>query len=150
MRTSESTTPCRRGNNNGRIDPGETSELFATLRNAGLGHGYNVRAVLRSGDTRLQVADSLGVFGTILRDSTVENSADPFIVVADAGILPETSIPCTLLVLADGNYSARLAFTLVIGEIRTADPIPDNHAPPFTGPTTTWTRTTSNARFQLG
>jgi hypothetical protein len=122
--------PLPGGNNNGRIDPGETSELYAILRNTGLGHGYNVRATLRSGDSRLQVADSLGMFGAILRDSLVENSADPFIVVADAGILPETAIPCTLLVSADGNYSARLTFSLVIGEIRTADPIPDNYAPP--------------------
>ena len=122
--------PLPGGNNNGRIDPDETSQLFATLRNTGLGHGYNLVARLRSGDARLQVADSLAVFGTVLRDSLVENSADPFLVVADAGILPETGIPCTLLVSADGNYSARLAFTLVIGEIRTADPIPDNYAPP--------------------
>jgi len=118
------------GNNNGRIDPGETAQLFVTLRDIGLGHGYNVGAKLRSGDARLQVADSLGAYGTVPRDSTVENTADPFVVVADAGILPETGIPCTLLVTADGGYSARLTFTLVIGEIRASDPIPDNASPP--------------------
>jgi hypothetical protein len=118
------------GNSNGRVDADETAQLFVSLRNTGLGHGYNVSAKLRSGDSRFQVTDSIAVFGAVLRDSTVENTADPFTVHADAGILPETSIPCTLLVAADGNYSTRLTFSLIIGEIRTFDPIPDNFSPP--------------------
>ncbi len=121
--------PAPGGNNNGRLDPGETAELFASLRNTGLGNGYNVRAVLHSGDARLAVLDSIGVFGSILRDSTVENSADAFTVQADAGIMPETGIPCTLCVTADPGYSTKLSFTLVVGEIRTSDPIPDNASP---------------------
>jgi hypothetical protein len=117
------------GNNNGRIDPGEDAQVFASLRNSGLGNGYNVRGVLRSGDSRFTVTDSAGTWGTVLRDSTREN-ADGFGVNADASILPETPIPCTLYVYADGNYSARFSFTLVIGEIRASDPTPDNASPP--------------------
>ncbi len=116
------------GNNNGRIDPGEDAQVFTSLRNSGLGNGYNVHGILRSGDSRFQVLDSLGVWGTVLHDSTLEG-ADWFGVHADAGILPETSIPCTLYVFADGDYSAHFSLNVVVGEIRAADPIPDNNTP---------------------
>jgi hypothetical protein len=118
------------GNNNGRIDPDETAQLFVSLRNTGMGHSHNVRATLRSGDSRFTVSDSVGAYGTILKDSSGENSADPFVVHADAGILPETGIPCTLYVTADGGYSTRTSFAVVVGEIRSTDPIPDNMTPP--------------------
>jgi hypothetical protein len=119
------------GNGDGKIDAGETAQLFATLRNAGGGHGYNVRATLRSGDPLFTVSDSIGVFGTIRRDTAVENTADGFTVHADASMMPETPVPCTLVVTADGNYQVVLAFTVVVGEIRPVDPIPDNMSPPM-------------------
>jgi hypothetical protein len=123
--------PAPGGNNNGRIDPDETAQLYVVLRNTGLGHAYNTRAILRSGDSRFHVTDSVGVFGTVRRDTFGENTADPFVVHADAGILPETSIPCTLTVTADGGYGVTLSFAVVVGEIRSTDPIPDNMAPPL-------------------
>lgn len=113
------------GNNNGKIDPGETGELAVVLRNTGLGNGYNVRAILRSGDTRLTVLDSIGNFGTIYRDTTGVNLTDRFTISASNTIPQQTSIPCTLHIFADGGYSVTRYFDLVIGEIRTIDPIPD-------------------------
>ena len=119
------------GNNNGRIDPNEDAQVFVSLHNSGLGNGYNVRGILRSGDSRFQITDSNGTWGLVPRDSTRENSADQFGVHADASILPETSIPCTLYVYADGNYAVRFSFAIVVGEIRAADPTPDNSSPPI-------------------
>jgi hypothetical protein len=119
------------GNNNGRIDPDETAQLFVRLTNVGLGHGYNVRAILHSGDARLQATDSVGVFGLIPHDTTRENSGDPFVVHTDPDILPETPIPCTLWVTADGGYAARIGFAIIIGELRNTDPAPDNAQPPL-------------------
>jgi hypothetical protein len=117
------------GNGDGKVDPGETANLFVTLRNTGLGHGYNVNATLRSGDARFTVPDSTAGFGRIMRDTTGVN-ADPFTVAADASIPRETAIPCTLVVRADGGYTATLAFQLVIGEVRAIDPIGDGPRTP--------------------
>ncbi len=114
------------GNGNGKIDPGETANLIVTLRNSGLGHAYNVSAVLRSGDARFVIQDSVGTLGTILRDSTGTNASQPFRVFASAAIPREVTIPCTLLVRADGGYERRLAFGIMIGQIRQVDPIPDS------------------------
>jgi hypothetical protein len=119
------------GNNNARLDPDEEAQVFVSLRNAGLGHGYNVRALLRSGDRRVQVSDSIGVYGLIPRDSTRENSANQFVVHADAGILPETHVPCTLYVSADGGYNRIVRFEIVVSEIRACDPMPDNMPTPL-------------------
>ncbi len=112
------------GNGDGKIDPGETAQLILVLRNTGLGHGYDVAGILRSGDSRFQVSDSAGEFGDIMKDTTGNNSADPFVVHADASIPIETPIPCTLLVSAEG-YSGTVLFTVVVGEVRAIDPIPD-------------------------
>ncbi|MEO0108484.1 MAG: C25 family cysteine peptidase, partial [candidate division WOR-3 bacterium] len=117
------------GNGNQRIDPGETVELFMNLTNTGLGHGYGVRAILRSGDTRFRVRDSVSSYGTILRDSTREGQ-NGFIVEADASIMPETAIPCTLAISADGGYQRLVSVTVMIGELRNTDPIHDNAEPP--------------------
>jgi hypothetical protein len=116
------------GNGNGKIDPGEDGLLYVFLRNTGGGIAYNTRAILRSGDTRFTITDSIGTWATIPRDTALENGGDPFGVHADGSITPETPIPCTLYVTADG-FSGVASFATVIGEITTFDPIPDNATP---------------------
>jgi hypothetical protein len=117
-------------NPNGKLDPNETADLVVTIRNGGIGNAYNVRGVLRSGDNRLTVPDSQAVFGTVLHDSLVTNHSDHFAVTADASIPMETPIPCTLDIYADAGYVGREVFTVVVGEIRTVDPIPDGPRQP--------------------
>jgi hypothetical protein len=115
---------------NGKLDPGETVGLEVVLRNSGYGNGTNVSGVLKSGDPRLTVSDSLGTWGTISKGSSGANGADRFTVAADAGIPQETPIPCTLRVSADGGYAATIAFTIIVGEFRNVDPIPDGPRTP--------------------
>lgn len=111
---------------NGKLDPGETVDLVVTLRNIGLGHGYNVSAILHSGDSWLTVLDSIGSFGTIPFDSLGNNLSDCFTVSASALIPQETPINCTLHILADGGYTTIQPFTIVVGEIRACDPVFDD------------------------
>ncbi|MBM3313597.1 hypothetical protein FJY70_03270, partial [candidate division WOR-3 bacterium] len=115
---------------NGKLDPGETADLEVTLRNSGLGYGTNVTARLKSADARLTIPDSLGAWPVLPPGGSGSNEGDLFTVHADAGIPPETPIPCTLHVTADGGYSAAVVFTLVVGEFRPVDPIPDGPRSP--------------------
>ncbi|MFO7675010.1 MAG: C25 family cysteine peptidase, partial [bacterium] len=117
------------GNGNAMLDPGETADLVAVLRNTGAGHAYGVTAVLRSGDARLAVIDSTGSFGDIPRDTIGENPADPFRVRADAGIPRETQVPCTLVIAVGGATYTR-AFLIDVGVIRSCDPTPDGPRTP--------------------
>jgi hypothetical protein len=117
------------GNGNGTIDPGETGDIVASLRNGGLGNAYGVTAVLRSTDARLEVLDSVGTFGDIPADSLGTNGGDRFRVRADVAIPRETQIPCTLVV-SSGTQVTKLGFGLGVGTIRATDPIPDGPGTP--------------------
>ena len=121
--------PLPGGNGNGMIEPGETGDLIVTLCNIGYGNAYGVTAVLRSGDSRFSVLDSIGSFGDIGRDTTGNNNADRFRVMADHSIPLETQIPCTLHIRT-GAISFVRGFQLGIGVIRTCDPIPDGPRQP--------------------
>jgi hypothetical protein len=120
-----------RGNGNGKIDPGEQSDLQVELANNGGGHGYNCWAKLRSGDSRFHILDSTSTYGFIHKGSTVNNGSDLFVVEADASIPLETPIACTLYAYADGGYvSGPQAITVVVGQIMAVDPIPDGPRTP--------------------
>jgi hypothetical protein len=118
------------GNNNGKLDPDETADLVVTIRNGGIGNAYNVHTVLRSGDSRMTVPDSMADYGTLLHDSSATNYSDHFTLHADAAIPRETPVPCTLDVYADAGYVGHEAFVLVVGEVRAIDPIPDGPRTP--------------------
>jgi hypothetical protein len=120
-----------RGNGNGKVDPGEASDLEIIVKNTGGGHGYNGHALLRSGDSQFQILDSLANYGLIRRGDSANNLGDLFTVHADAGIPMETPVTCTLYTYADGGYvSAPQTFTIVVGQIRSVDPIPDGPRTP--------------------
>ncbi|MEO0071821.1 MAG: C25 family cysteine peptidase [candidate division WOR-3 bacterium] len=112
-------------NNNGRLDPNETANLYITLLNSGYGNGYNVSGILRSFDSRLIVIDSTGNFGTVYAETTGSNYQDPFVVYASNNISPGTLMPCSLYITAAGNYTTKFGINLIVGEFRIIDPIPD-------------------------
>uniref|UniRef100_A0A7C4W7I7 T9SS type A sorting domain-containing protein n=2 Tax=candidate division WOR-3 bacterium TaxID=2052148 RepID=A0A7C4W7I7_UNCW3 len=116
------------GNNNGRLDPNEIASLTIGIKNQGLGNGYNVYAVLKSLDERLIILDSIGIYDTIFKDSTKFNNQDKFVVQTLPNIPPETPIPCSLRIYSD-QYIFSSYLTIVIGELRITDPIPDNASP---------------------
>jgi hypothetical protein len=119
-----------RGNGNGKIDPGEQSDLEVQIKNDGGGHGYNCWAKLRSGDARFIVQDSLANYGLIRKGAVGANLADLFTIYAGASIPMETPVPCTLYLYADGGYTHTQTFAIVVGEIRSVDPIPDGPRSP--------------------
>jgi hypothetical protein len=111
------------GNNNGRLDPGETAELVIALLNRGSGPGDQVRAVMRSGDRRLSVDDSLSDYGTIPAGANRRNESDRFRLRAGP-MLPGSEIPCTLH-LAARSYQTTIVLELKVGVLGSSDPIPD-------------------------
>jgi subtilisin family serine protease len=105
------------GNNNGRLDPGETADLTMTLRNNGGANCNNTTGTLRSGDVRLTVGDASGAWGNIAPGDTAVNSADRFTVTAGAGIPPGTTVRCTLHVQGDSAfYATSFVIPLVVGQ----------------------------------
>ncbi|GEM_PF-520767 len=117
------------GNGNGRIDPGEYVSLAVGVKNSGLGNGYSVYAILKSGDSRFIVIDSFGRYDTILKDLVKFNLFDKFRVYAQPNIPREFPVPCTLKITSE-RWSFIRPFTILVGEMTIADPIPDGPRTP--------------------
>ena len=103
------------GNNNGRMDPGETVDLIVTLMNSGL-DANNVQAVLRESDPYVTLTDSVSSFGNIVSGGTADNSSSPYIMVVDPSACEGYQVPFTLYITADGPYENTISFSLTIGE----------------------------------
>jgi hypothetical protein len=115
------------GNGNGRFDPGETGELLAAIRNVGNEAANSVTGLLRSGDARFVLTDSTSSYGDIVPGGSV--IGDAYVAEVSSSIQPETPIPLTLFITGS-NYSDTLSFTVVIGELRPVDPVPDGPRQP--------------------
>lgn len=103
------------GNNDGKMDPGETVDFIVTLRNSGL-DATNVQAVLRESDPYVSITDSTATYGTISSGGTADNSSDPYIIVVDPGACDGYQVPFTLYITADGPYDNTINFSLTVGE----------------------------------
>ncbi|QQS37911.1 MAG: T9SS type A sorting domain-containing protein [Ignavibacteriales bacterium] len=67
---------------NFRIDPGETVKLKLNISNTGDDIAPDVIAKISTSDQYITITDSTGTFGTILKDSTVVNESDYFVISA--------------------------------------------------------------------
>ncbi|MDH7519134.1 MAG: S8 family serine peptidase [bacterium] len=105
------------GNNNGRLDPGESARLRITLRNSGAANCNNTAGTFRAFDARLTVTDSLGTWGNIPSGGEATNTTDPIAVTAAGTIPPGTNVACTLYVSGDSaDYATKIPITLRVGE----------------------------------
>jgi len=102
------------GNNNGRLDYGETASLILTLKNT----YQNVTGVtvnVHSLNPILTVLDSVSIFGNMLLDSTASNMGNPF----TFNVGTDTSISSATLnieIITDGNYLYQKELELPIGQ----------------------------------
>jgi len=102
------------GNNNGRLDPGETVDLTAILKNVGGYNFTNLNTTLRCSDAYITINDNIGYFGELLVDSTGENLGDPYIISASASA-PQGHIAAFSIITTDGSFIDTFYFNLVIG-----------------------------------
>jgi hypothetical protein len=102
------------GNNNGRLDPGETVDLTSTLRNTGAVDFTGLSTTIECSDPYITITDNAGYFGSLAVDSIKENTGDPYVVSADPST-PTGHIAEFNLIADDGGYVDTLAFVLIVG-----------------------------------
>jgi len=115
------------GNNNGRLDPGETVDLTSTLRNTGAVDFTDLSTTIESSDPYITITDYAGYFGSLAVDSVEENTGDPYVVSVDPST-PTGHIAEFNLIAGDGGYVDTLTFQLTVGNyhylVWNADPTP--------------------------
>ncbi|MGB3340271.1 MAG: T9SS type A sorting domain-containing protein [bacterium] len=102
------------GNNNGRVDPGETVDLTAIFKNIGGYNFTNLNTTLHGTDVYITINDNTGYFGELLVDSTGENIGDPYIITAGASA-PQGHMASFHIITTDGSFIDTFYFDVVIG-----------------------------------
>jgi len=102
------------GNNNNRLDFGETVNMIITLKNT-FQNASGVTITLQSLHPVLTIVDSLSLLGNLPYGGTVSNSLSPFsaVVGTDSSI---AEVPVLFKIAADGNYSYQKLVTFSIGQ----------------------------------
>ncbi len=102
------------GNNNGRLDPGETANITAFLKNIGGANFTTLNSTLSTTSPYITVTDNSGYFGTILIDSTKENLSDPYVVYVNPSA-PQGHTAQFRLIATQGSFVDTFFFNLVVG-----------------------------------
>ncbi|UCD20039.1 MAG: S8 family serine peptidase [candidate division WOR-3 bacterium] len=102
------------GNNNGRVDPGETVEITVTLKNNGTVDATNATGTLRASSPDITLIDSVASYGTILANGGTGQGTFEFS--ASLSIPQGTVVPMTVYLEANGgSYTTNCNFQIVVG-----------------------------------
>jgi hypothetical protein len=104
------------GNNNGKVDPGETVNMTVTLRNEGAVNATNTNGILRTASSYITLLDSTATYGTIAGGGGTANGTFQF---SASGATPQgTTVGFTVYVTADGGYTTNCNFQITVGAPR--------------------------------
>ena len=102
------------GNNNGKIDPGETVDITIEIENTGTSEAYNIMGEIDVVDPYLSVVSATGDFGDLTGGST--NTAT-FSVAANASTPAGHLVTIDFAMAADLDITGSGEFDVVIGQI---------------------------------
>ncbi len=105
------------GNNNGRVDPGETAYLTDTLRNlSAVGvTGVTGRLRLSRPSSYITLLDTVATFGDIPVGGRAHNGASRFRFSASSTTPPGTVVEFILALTGGGGFSQNIPFSIMIG-----------------------------------
>lgn len=102
------------GNNNGHLDPGETVDFTATLKNIGGVDFTNLQSTLYCSDSYITINDNTGNFGSLLINMTKENASDPYSITA-ASSTPQGHTAQFRIIVHEGTFYDTFDFALTVG-----------------------------------
>lgn len=117
------------GNDDGRLDPGETVDLTGMLRNVGGVDFTNLTTTIESADPYITIIDNSGNFGYLAIDSTRENTTDPYVISADL-YTPIGYRADFILIASESGFVDTFNFDLMVGSydylVWNPDPTPSS------------------------
>jgi PKD repeat protein len=114
MELGEYTINDNSGNNNGKIDPGETVTILIEITNGGTSDAYNVEGTLSCIDPFVTINAANQDYGDITAGGNMQK---PFSVTANIATPAGHQVTFNLLISGDMNLSATGSFMEVIGQI---------------------------------
>ncbi len=102
------------GNNNGKLDPGETVDLYVSIENNGTADVSGVVGELTSNDTYVSIDNSQASYGAIAAGESGEMS---FTVTADAATPTGHAADFNFGITADLGLTGEGSFMVVVGQI---------------------------------
>ena len=120
------------GNGNLSLDPGETAQLLAAVKNKSMyDTARTVAAVLASADPYVNIVSAQAGYPDLDLRKSAENSSQPFVVELDASCPNGHPVLFTLRLTAEGGYASSDTFSVIAGmaDLRYM-PTPDNAATP--------------------
>jgi len=115
-------------NENGILDPGETTELQIMIENTGSIGLVDVIGYISCENNWLSIDDPTGFFGEIQPGSQVTNMNDTFQVSAGSMLFPGTQIIFDLHLYNTQGYNDTIQFVIDMGQITVNDPLgPDEY-----------------------
>jgi hypothetical protein len=103
------------GNQNGRLDVGETVYLTDTLKNLSALAVTGCTGRLRTSNTYITLLDTIGNFGDIAIGASGNNGGSRFRFTASASTPQGTVVPFTLHLTGGGGYVQDIAFDMTVG-----------------------------------
>ena len=117
------------GNDDGRLDPGETVDLTGTLRNVGGVDFTNLTTTIESADPYITIIDNSCNFGYLAIDSIRENTSDPYVISTDL-YTPIGYRADFILIASEGSFVDTFNFDLMVGSydylVWNPDPTPNS------------------------
>ncbi|MBP6976918.1 MAG: T9SS type A sorting domain-containing protein [Lentimicrobiaceae bacterium] len=102
------------GNNNGRLDPGESAQIIVQITNKGTSEALNVQGLLSSTDEYITINQALISYGNITGNGTGEGT---FTVTPAEGTPPGHPASFSFTIDADQGLTGSGSFTSVVGQI---------------------------------
>ena len=103
------------GNGDGRLDPGETADVFITVRNLWAGEASSVLGTLASADPFIAVQSGTSPFPDMPGGATATNTT-AFEVAASSSAPVAHAAAFSLDLSAQGGYAWEIPFTLLVGQ----------------------------------
>jgi uncharacterized repeat protein (TIGR01451 family) len=103
------------GNNNGKIDPGETVNLLVTVKNNGNIQAVNIQGIISSLSPFITISSNSAAFGSLNQGETGQGS---FLIMANPATPQGQSVSVNLQLSANGgSYSNSFNLNFIIGHI---------------------------------
>jgi hypothetical protein len=103
------------GNGNGAADPGETVDLYVSIKDAGTGEASGISATLSTQDPLIDIQVANADFPG-LESGEEGTSITPYTVVISPAYPQGTFVTFTLDITADGSYATTETFEVLVGQ----------------------------------